>query len=330
MRGDLDVRFALRLLRLIRDVKPDIVHVHSRRGADLWGGLAGKALGVKTVLSRRVDNPEPRFPAAVKYDLYDRVIAISQAISAELIKAGVSRRKLSLVQSAVDTRRFAPVADKVQLRKEFGLGQKEAAIGMIAQFIGRKGHMDALRGFAAVHEKRPDARLIFFGKGPLMERVRACAEDMHIVGACTFAGFRDDLDRLVPCLDLVIHPARMEGLGVSLLQSAASEIPIIACPAGGIPEIVDHETTGLLVPFGSDKALAEAIFKVLDNPAWAAELGRSARRRVEAHFSLEAMVGGNAAVYRDLLGEEISRKACSESRPPPDCNRRSQRALTHK
>ncbi|MGV3742052.1 MAG: glycosyltransferase, partial [Burkholderiaceae bacterium] len=80
MHGDADAGMAFRLAKLIRAEKPDLVHLHSRRGADLWGGVAARMAGVPCVLSRRVDNPEARWLVALKYRLYDHVITISEGI----------------------------------------------------------------------------------------------------------------------------------------------------------------------------------------------------------------------------------------------------------
>ena len=103
MGGDADVGLVARLRRLIATEKPDLIHLHSRRGADIWGGVAGRLSGIPVVLSRRVDNTESKWAVALKYRLYDRVVAISQGIQAVLASEGVPAGKLRCVPSAVDT-----------------------------------------------------------------------------------------------------------------------------------------------------------------------------------------------------------------------------------
>ena len=102
MHGDADLTMAPRLYRLIRRTRPDLVHLHSRIGADLWGGVAGRLAGVPVVHTRRVDNPEPRWVVALKYRLHDRVIAISEGIGRVLLSEGLPPDKLRVVRSAVD------------------------------------------------------------------------------------------------------------------------------------------------------------------------------------------------------------------------------------
>ena len=99
--GDLDLPFAYRLTQFIRDAQPDLVHCHSRRGADWLGGIGAGLAGVPAILSRSVTNPEPRWVVPIKYRLFDRVMAISRAIAEGMIEAGVPESKIRLVHSAV-------------------------------------------------------------------------------------------------------------------------------------------------------------------------------------------------------------------------------------
>jgi len=117
------------------------------------------------------------------------------------------------------------------------------------------------------------------------------------------AGFRDDLDRILPCLDIVVHPAHREGMGVSLLQASLAEVPIVATAVGGIPEAVKDGITGVLVPPKDPSRLADAILQLLDDQERRHQLGRAGRLWVENTFSADRMVEGNLAVYRELLDQ---------------------------
>lgn len=300
--GDADVGFISRLQRVIRNVKPDIVHLHSRRGADLWGGLAARRAGVPVVLSRRVDNPEPAWWARYKYRLYDRVITISQGIRAVLLHAGVDATRVVCVPSAVDTQRFQPQADHAWFAQEFGLTPGQPVVAMIAQLIPRKGHRYLLAALPQILQAVPQARFLIFGQGPLEDELRHAIAAAGLEEVVRWCGFREDLARILPCLNLVVHPAEMEGLGVSLLQAAACGIPIVASAVGGIPEVVRHEQNGLLVAAGDVPALAADIRHLLLHPDVAATFGKSGRALVEREFSLAAMVAGNLRVYQEILG----------------------------
>ncbi len=299
--GDLDALFVLRLQRLIRRRRPALIHLHSRRGADLWGGVAARVTGVPAILTRRVDNLEPRPLVALKYRLYRRVIAISHGIESVLLSEGVARERLRCVPSAVDTERFRPGCDEAWFRTEFALEADRIPVGVIAQLIPRKGHRLLLEALPAIVEAHPRVLFLLFGRGPLEAELRDAIRRRGLETHCRLAGFREEIDRVLPCLRLVVHPASMEGLGVSLLQAAACGVPLVGCRAGGIPEIVREGESGRLVPVGDASALAGAVIDLLGDPEGAAGLGRAGRALVERQFSIRAMVEGNLAVYRELL-----------------------------
>jgi glycosyltransferase involved in cell wall biosynthesis len=306
MSGDADVRMRARVRRVIRAERADLVHVHSRRGADIWAGLAAKRERVPAVLSRRVDNPEKRWLVKFKYGLYRRVITISQGIRRVLIEqAGVAPEKIVCVPSAVDTERFRPPdlnADRAWFAREFGLREGELAVGMLAQFIERKGHRVLIAALPGVLQRVPRTRVILFGQGPLLEEMRRLCAERGLSERVTFAGFRNDMEKILPNLDLVVHPALMEGLGVSLLEAAACGVPIIASNAGGMPEIVRDGVTGRLIEPGDSSALAAAMIELLANAELRRRCGAQGRRLAEAEFSLPAMVAGNYRVYQEVLG----------------------------
>ena len=304
MGGDLDLAFLFRLRGLIRTRKPDLVHLHSRRGAEILGALAARTTGVPVVLSRRVDNPEPAWLAARKYRLYDRVVTISDGIRQVLISEGVPASRIECVPSAVDTEQYKPgCLNRSWFEQEFNLEPAARTVGMIAQFIPRKGHKILLEAVPRILENAPNVHFLLFGKGPEEETIRAEADHLGLNDAVRFCGFRDDLHRVLPCLDAVAHPAYMEGLGVSLLQAAACGIPIVACRAGGMPEVVGDGENGRLIEPGDAEGLASALVEILADPRLAQEMGINGRDRVQGRFSIAAMAAGNRLVYSRLLEE---------------------------
>jgi glycosyltransferase involved in cell wall biosynthesis len=301
LRGDTDLAFVPRLYRLLRRERPDLVHLHSRRGADVLGGIGARLAGLPCVLSRRVDNPEPATWARLKYRLYDRVITISDGIRRVLLSEGVAAGRVVCVRSAVDPSPYARGCDRAWFTAEFGLPPAARVLGVIAQLIPRKGHRHLFAALPGILRRHPDAHVLCFGQGPLHDELAALVAAPPYEGRVRLAGFRADLPRLLPCLYGVVHPAEMEGLGVSLLQAAAAGVPIVASRAGGIPEVVRDGENGLLVPSADPAALAQALDRLLGDPIRADELGRRGRALVRDEFSIDHMVAGNRAVYTAVL-----------------------------
>ncbi|MFP4063797.1 MAG: glycosyltransferase [Halochromatium sp.] len=305
MHGDLDVLMSGRLYRLIRRLQPDLVHLHSRIGADLMGGLAARLAGVPVLHTRRVDNPEPRWLVGLKYRLHDRVVAISEAIACVLRAAGLPEAKLRVVRSAVVAERFARPCRPGLIRERLGLPEDALLLGVVAQLIARKGHAVLLRALPALLAEQPRLQVLFFGQGPLAEALTHRVDAAGLGGRVHLVGFRDDLAELLPCLSLLVHPALMEGLGVSLLQAAAAGVAIVASRVGGIPEAVEEGVTGVLVPPGDALALEQALRALLADPAWRERLGQAGAERIRRDFSVDAMVEGNLRVYQELLAEAL-------------------------
>ncbi|MEJ2140198.1 MAG: glycosyltransferase family 4 protein [Gammaproteobacteria bacterium] len=301
MAGDLDGGFGLRFGRWLADREPDLLHVHSRRGADIWGGLAAKRAGIPAVVSRRVDSPEIPLLGAIKYGMYERVIAISTAIAGQLTEAGVGAEKLRVVHSAIGVAPDQPRWSKDQFQDAFALEPDALAVVCVAQLIARKGHAVLLDAWPEIRRQCPQARLILFGKGKEEAGLRARVESLGCSASVSFAGFRADLHDFLPHADLLVHPALREGLGICLLEAQALGVPVVASRVGGIPEAVADGIAGLLVPPRDPGALAASVAALLGDAERRASFAAAGRRYVAENYSVDSMVSGNLAVYEELL-----------------------------
>lgn len=299
--GDVDPRLLVGLCRTIRQHRPDIVHAHSRRGADWWGGIAAQLCGVKSVLTRRVDNPESPLLVRLKYSRFDRIVTISEGIRQVLLSEGVPEKQLELIHSVVDLDQYNCPANRLWFEKEFSLQPGEMTIAVIAQLIERKGHRFLLAGAEKILAAVPNLRFIFFGQGPQREELEADCKARGLEERVIFAGFRNDLSRVLPNLDLVVHPALMEGLGVSLLQAAAAGRAMVGARAGGIPEVIRDGLNGYLVPPGEVASLSEKIIALLLDRERTALFGAKGRTLVEEEFSIPAMISSYQRLYARLL-----------------------------
>ncbi len=298
--GDHDLRFAWRLRQVLMEESPAIVHCHSRRGADFLGGRAAAMAGIPAVVSRRVDNPDPKFVAKLRYRNFRRVIAISGAIEQELLRSGVDPARVVLIHSVVDLDRFRTPPDREALCQEFSLPPDAPLIVSAAQMIPRKGQRYLLEAIAQVRETHPNVRVLLFGRGPEEQALRALAQDLDLGESAVFPGFRDDLDDWLGGFDLLVHTALTEGLGVIALKARAAGLPVIAFAAGGLPEVIAHKENGILVTPGDVDGLAAEIRHLLDDSDTRASYAAAARRDTEERFSIDGMVDAHIALYRDV------------------------------
>ena len=299
--GDLDLPFAYRLAQYLKDKKPDILHCHSRRGADMLGGLAASFADIPAVVSRRVDNTEMRLIAALRYRPFKKVIAISNAIADVLRDRGIEDERLIVIRSAVDVEQLTDHPDCAAMRREFDIPEGALVVAAAGQLIERKGHRFLLKAVRALRDRVPPFRVVLFGEGELDSELRGQAERLGISDIVQFAGFRDDLDEYFGCIDLFVHPALSEGLGVATLKAAAAGVPVAGFAAGGLVEAVLDGQTGLLVAPGDGDALTETIARLLDDEALRRRLGAAGRERMQDEFSIDTMVNRHVALYESIL-----------------------------
>jgi glycosyltransferase involved in cell wall biosynthesis len=286
----------------LRELEPDLVHVHSRRGADLYGGWAAALERVPAVVTRRVDAAERSWWGRLKYRPYAKVIALSHAIERQLTEAGVEAARIVRIPSAVDVARYRPdPAARARLRATLGLPHDALVVGVVAQLIARKGHGALLAELPALLRREPRLQIVCFGRGPRERALRAAIAARGLEARVTLAGFRADLPALLPGLDLVAHPAVREGLGLALLEAASCGVPVVAFAAGGVPDVVENGRTGSLVEVGDGAGLAAAIAQLAGDAAQRAALGAAARTRAVNGFSIETLVAAHRSLYRAVV-----------------------------
>ncbi len=299
--GDLDLPFAYRLTQYINETRPDIVHCHSRRGADVLGGLAASFADVPAVVSRRVDNTELRLLAALRYRPFRKVIAISEAVAAALRNRGIEDERIDVIKSAVDADAFATTPDCAAMRTEFHVPQDCFVMAAAGQLIERKGHRHLLDAAAALKDRGLTFRLIIFGEGPLETDLRAQAASLGLGDIVQFAGFRTELDSYFGCLDLFVHPSLAEGLGVATLKAQAAGVAVVGFNAGGLPEAIQSGATGLLVAPGDAEALGDAIETLMNDRPRREQMGAAGSLRMQRDFSIDTMADRHVALYESIL-----------------------------
>lgn len=304
-RGEADPAGVLRLRRVFRSFRPDVIHMHTSHAHTL-GVLAAKAAGIgKTVVSRRVDFTIYRNALRLSWFKYrfgvDRYVAISEGIRAQMVTDGIPPERIRVVHSGIDLARFDGVAPH-DYAAELGMPRGAPVILDVAAFGWHKAQEFLVRAAPAILAVHPEARIVLVGEGECLPKVRAEAEALGVASRIVFTGFRTDVPSLLAGCDVFVMCSVLEGLCTSLLDALALRRPCVGSAAGGIPEVIVDGQTGLTVPVRDPAALAAAVLRLLADRALAARLADEGRRHVERKFTIDAMVGGNLAVYRELLG----------------------------
>ncbi|MDX2137130.1 MAG: glycosyltransferase family 4 protein [Chloroflexota bacterium] len=290
----------------LRSHKPDIVHTHLLH-AVLYGTLAARAIGARTMSSHHNDDPFlRRLPLRISYRqlwrMMDAGIAISEHVAAFCREMeGAPADKLHVIHYGLPAP--PPGHDssaRMALRRELGLSKDALLVGMIARLIKQKGVSYGLQAFARVSERYPDAHLIIVGDGDLRAALEAEARALRLSPWTHFLGWRADAAALMRGLDVLLMPSLWEGFGLVLLEAMAASLPVVASDISAIPEIVVHGETGLLVAPADIDGLAAALDRLLRDTPLRQHMGLLGLDRLEAHFSVEQMIDKTVAVYASV------------------------------
>lgn len=237
-----------------------------------------------------------------------RIIVTSETVRRSLrVGATLSADRVVMIKPGIDLERFTPRTDARQVRAELGVPPFAKVVGIIARLSSVKGYETFFAAAARVAAAAPDVRFVIVGDAVLAydDYARVLPLDITRHGLSDrviLTGFRDDVERLIASMDVVVSASPRESFGLVLAEAGACARPVVATCSGGAEEIVIPGTTGLLVPPAAPQAMADAILRVLGDPVAAAAMGAAGRRRVEEHFDLRKMVRAIESEYLAVAG----------------------------
>jgi L-malate glycosyltransferase len=304
-KSEVDLTAAWRLNRVIKRLRPDVIHAHDAHGvamASLALSLGAKEVEPPLVVSRRVDfhlrhNSFSRW----KHRQVDCFIAASEAIRRMLVADGVPEERTVTVHEGIDVEHVQTVP-AVDVHQAFFLPHGAPVVGNIAALVPHKGQRHLIEAAHLAVQKLPDLRVIILGEGELREPLERVIKDYHLEKHVLMPGFRTDVLGCLKRFDLFVMSSVTEGLGTSLLDAMACSRAIVATTAGGIPEVVEDGVTGLLVPPRDHTAMADAILMLLGDARGRQLMGEAGFARVNEKFTVERMIAGTAAVYARVAG----------------------------
>ena len=234
--------YAIKAAKDIIKIKPDYISSHLNK-AGLIGGYWGKIFGIKTLAHIHGLN------RLSYYKNSDRIIAVSQAVKDHICNQGISKDKVCLICDK-------PVLSTKKLKN------KKINIGIIAKLHANKGHEWALKAIAKNINKLNVEQIHIVGDGPEKEKLHLLCSKEPLKNLVKFYGFVNNVDEIYKYIDVALLPSAGEGIPLSLLEAMRFGIPSVATNRGGIPEIVTDNENGLLIPYGDENALIEALNKM--------------------------------------------------------------------
>jgi glycosyltransferase involved in cell wall biosynthesis len=306
-------RAARQVALLARRLRPALVHAHFVRITSpiLFAAAAGGAqvvLNDHMILNDRRHDPR-RYLKRILFGGLHRIspvsmrVAVSSSVAESVIRAEATpEERMRIIPNGLDLGRFAGI-ERAAARQALGLGGAPGRqlIGMIARMVHDKGVDLAIHALACLTQAGRDVELLLVGDGPLTGALQRMARELGVGERVRFLGLRDDVERVLAACDQAWAPSRVEPFGLAAAEAMASSRPVVVAAVDALPDVVGHGTGGVVVPHDNAIELAGAAQSLMDDPVRAARLGRAARARAEAEFSMTRFVERVCALYAEMV-----------------------------
>ncbi len=294
--------------RVLATVQPDLVHAHTLLGVPFTCALRERALPFVQHVHVAA---EPALMAIEEQILVaSQVIAVSEFVRRCVLRLGVPPDRVRVIHNGICRRTTVRPVHRESVRCSLGVPAEATAVLLPARITENKHQGLALRVLAAMPRSRSHAHLLLAGEenssnGRLLEILRGQAAKLRLNSRVHFLGFREDMDRLYAAADVLLLPSEHEPFGLVILEAMAAGVPVVASRSGGIPEIIEHGKSGLLLEPGDVGGFAEALDHVLTDRDFRNHLVEGGRTRVEKHFGIKRFVDDVVAVYDQVLGAQV-------------------------
>ncbi|MBA2297030.1 MAG: glycosyltransferase family 4 protein [Actinobacteria bacterium] len=311
-----DAISVLRLARLIREQRPQILHSHTAKAgtvgrlAALLAGDARPPIVVHTFHGHvlhgyfgPLKSQAFRVLERLLGRMTTRLIAVSPQVRDDLVSLGVApAEKFSVVRLGVELgERVRTQVVGADARARLGIAPERFVVGWVGRMTGVKRTDDVLESLHRLRERGVDAVLLMVGSGPDHDHVEQRASALGIVRHCYFLGYQEDVSGWYQAFDALILPSANEGTPVVVIEALAAGCPVVATSVGGVPDVVREGVDGFLVPVGDVEQLAERLARLARDPELRARMGEAGRASIPARYAVERLVADIDALYRSLL-----------------------------
>jgi glycosyltransferase involved in cell wall biosynthesis len=295
------------LTRYLRDARADVLLCNGYK-ANLVGRVAARSAGVPAVAVSRGwtgENLKVRcYETLDRINLrwMDRVVCVSEAQARKVRLAGVPERRIQVIRNAIRTERFAEPDPTFRTRLlSLFPNPPRRVVGAAGRLSPEKGFGVLIESARRVLHEEPSTGIVLFGEGPLRSSLERQIESAGLTGRFVLAGFRADLDRYIPWLDVMTLPSFTEGLPNVVLEACAAGVPVVATAVGGTPEVIEDGDNGYLTSPGDPHSLASCLLAALESDDARHGMGQRGQQRVREEFTFEAQ----AQQYRRLFAELV-------------------------
>lgn len=329
-----DIPGAVReMVRHLRELRADIVCCNGYK-PDIIGLLAARQAGIPVVsishgwtsATWKVRLNETMDRMALAW--MDATVCVSKAQAVKVRQAGVPPERVVVIRNAINADEiagFEPAA-RASLEAYFET-RPRWLVGAAGRLSREKGMEQFVAAATYVLARTPDAGFIIFGEGPERKNLERLIFQQGLQGKLVLAGFREDVGKLLACLDVSVLSSWTEGLPVVVLEALAAGVPVVATAVGGTPEVIDDGVNGFLVPPGDPAALAQRISELLNDDNLRRAMGERGRRRVRKEFTFAQQADAYVRLFEKLVKQPAGsawKRIAEEALPPWSATREAE------
>lgn len=299
-----DLRAFFEIVKIIKKEKPDIVHLNSSK-MGILGGAAARLVGVKKIIFTAhgwsFNEKRPIYQKNILWVLQAITMLLAHttiAVSKDIKNYAPIKKNVVVIYNGIETPHFIDKDTARSILTHLSrITSKTKVIGTIGELHRNKGHDILLHAVSILKKRDTDIFLVIIGEGEERRRLQTIIEREHLSDSAILLGHIDDAGTLLKGMDIFIFPSRTEALGYALLEAGFAGIPVVASNVGGIPEVVENNVSGIIVPSENAESLADAIELLLKNESHRASVGATLFKNTLEKFSQKTMIKNTVALY---------------------------------
>ena len=308
-----DLRALWQIMRIIKKGGYHIVHCHTSK-AGFIGPLAARLAGAKVVLYSPHGTILQGYFGRIQTKFFillqrfaaffiNQIICLTKLEISQYLEAGIgSTTKYNFIYNGIDVESMAQRrADRLTMRKDLRIGPNDYVGVSVGRLVPVKGYNHLIEAISLLKHNIPDIRLLLVGNGRERKALEEQAEAAGLLDYVRFVGLRRDIPELLSCADIFILSSLNEGFGLVLVEAMAMRLPIVATRVGGVPEVVEHEKTGILVEAQDPQAMGNAIARLYHNRQWANDLGAAGYEKAKHTFDIRKITEQYKELYTCMV-----------------------------
>lgn len=294
------IPYSFSILKITKNHNISIVHLNDQISSNLEGILASALAGVPCICHLRSYTQINAVERYLANRFVSKFICVSQAIKTSYVNQGIVPEKMEVIYNARPIGKLKSIPGRI--KKNYGINTEDFVVSFIGALIKEKGAKFFILAARTIIKKIDSVKFLIVGDGPELKALKKLVERLSVEEWVIFTGYQEETEKFYDISDIIVIPSiEPEGFACSVLESMVRGKPVVGSNLGGVPEQIEDNATGFLIPAGDEAALAEKIEILLNEDTLRKRMGETARKKVEEKFDISTHCHKVERIYRKIL-----------------------------